>query len=161
MALKSFFGYISEQIGVAPMLCTYIPGNRFRIWGGLQAILSYPWFSSVSLNTSKYSMTTEYLHSCHSCIIFHLIWRYIMFCDITPSSPLKGNQRFGGACRLHLQGLINQEIIQHETCSNQSPWRRRRHISLKNTLTFNRLHGIMSQKIEFFITTGVRTTNPT
>jgi hypothetical protein len=27
-----------------------------------------------------------------------------MFCNITPCSPLKVNQRFGGTCRLHLQG---------------------------------------------------------
>jgi hypothetical protein len=27
-----------------------------------------------------------------------------VFCDITPCSPLKVNQRFGGTCRLHLQG---------------------------------------------------------
>jgi hypothetical protein len=32
---------------------------------------------------------------------------------------------------------------------------------LKRWLTFNSLHGVISQKIEFFITTAVRTSNPT
>jgi hypothetical protein len=37
----------------------------------------------------------------------------------------------------------------------------RRYISPKRRLTFNGLHGIISQKIELLITTAVRTSNPT
>jgi hypothetical protein len=51
------------------------------------------------------------------------------FWDITPSSPLKVNQCFGGTCHLHLQG---QRII-------------------------NGLHSVTSQKTELFISTAVRT----
>jgi hypothetical protein len=62
------------------------------------------------------------------------------FWDITPCSPLKVNQRFGGTCRLHLQGRkIRQSKKQHEACSKQSE-------------TFNGLHSS--------ITTAVRTSNP-
>jgi hypothetical protein len=40
-------------------------------------------------------------------------------------------------------------------------WRRRRHVAPKRRLTFNGLHGVISQKIELFITTAVRTSSPT
>jgi hypothetical protein len=79
-----------------------------------------------------------------------LIW------DITPCGPLKPNRRFGGTCRLHLQGrkiswARNQregrwkaEIFRH--------WRWRQHVPPKCRLTFNRLHGVISQKTDLFIT---------
>jgi hypothetical protein len=50
------------------------------------------------------------------------------------------------ACRWYLAPLIR-------------PWRWRRYVPPKRRLTFNRLHGVISQKTELFITTGVRTTN--
>jgi hypothetical protein len=40
------------------------------------------------------------------------------------------------------------------------PWRWRRHILPKRRLTFSRLHGVISQKIQLFITISVRTANP-
>jgi hypothetical protein len=43
---------------------------------------------------------------------------------------------------------------------NLQPWRWKRHISPKRRLISNRLHGIISQNIETFITTAVRTSNP-
>jgi hypothetical protein len=43
-----------------------------------------------------------------------------VFWDITPCSPLKVNRRFGGTCRLHLQGpRINHARNQHEAGSKQ------------------------------------------
>jgi hypothetical protein len=41
------------------------------------------------------------------------------------------------------------------------PWRWRRYIPPKCRLTFNGLHGVISQKMALFITTAVRTSNPT
>jgi hypothetical protein len=38
-------------------------------------------------------------------------------------------------------------------------WRWRRHVPSKRRLTSNGLHGVISQKVEFFITTAVRTSN--
>jgi hypothetical protein len=44
-----------------------------------------------------------------------------IFWDITPPSPLKINQRFGGTCRLHLQsGKISQERSNLEAGSKQN-----------------------------------------
>jgi hypothetical protein len=53
-----------------------------------------------------------------------------------PYSPLKVNQRFGGTCYLHLQGLkVSQARNQHEAGSKQ--------------------------KIELFMATAMRTPHPT
>jgi hypothetical protein len=41
------------------------------------------------------------------------------------------------------------------------PWRWRRHASPNRRLTFNGLHGVLSQETELFIITAVRTSNPT
>jgi hypothetical protein len=39
-------------------------------------------------------------------------------------------------------------------------WRWRRHVPPKRRLTFNGLHSVISQKVELFITTAVRTSDP-
>jgi hypothetical protein len=39
--------------------------------------------------------------------------------------------------------------------------RKRRQVSPERRLNFNGLHGVISQKIEIFITTAVRTSDPT
>jgi hypothetical protein len=66
--------------------------------------------------------------------------------DITPCSPLKGNRRFGGTCRLHPQGrggstyslILNVEAT----------------FSSEKSLTFNGIRGLISQKMEVFETEG-------
>jgi hypothetical protein len=68
-----------------------------------------------------------------------------VFWDITPFKLLKVNQCFRGTLCLHLQGQrISQTRNQHEAVSKQS-----------------RLDSVIYQKIELFITTVVRTSNPT
>jgi hypothetical protein len=42
-----------------------------------------------------------------------------IFWDITPCSPLKVNRRFGGTCRLHLQGWISQARNHRDAGSKQ------------------------------------------
>jgi hypothetical protein len=93
-----------------------------------------------------------------------------IFCDITPCSSLKVNQCFRGTCRLHLHGRsIIQGRIQSETRSKQGflawhilrPWSWRLHVLSKRLLTLNQLQGVISQKIEHFVTTAVRISNPT
>jgi hypothetical protein len=41
------------------------------------------------------------------------------------------------------------------------PWKWRRYVSLRRRLTPNGLHGLISQNMVLFITTAVRTSNPT
>jgi hypothetical protein len=85
----------------------------------------------------------------------------IIFWDITLLSSLKVNRRFGGIYRLHIQGRgISQAT--NQLCLlpvsnwflvwlNSSPWLWRRHVPPKRRLTFTRLHGIISQKIQVFM----------
>jgi hypothetical protein len=70
-----------------------------------------------------------------------------IFWNITPCSPLKVNQRFGGKCRLHLQGRRISSLL--ATCFMLAftwpillPWRWRRHIPPKCPLTSKGLHGV-------------------
>jgi hypothetical protein len=72
-----------------------------------------------------------------------LFLKSYIFWDITPCSSLKVNHRFRGTCRLQIHGRrISQERNQREAGSKKS---------------FNGPHGVMSQKIERFTTTAVRT----
>jgi hypothetical protein len=62
------------------------------------------------------------------------------FCYITQCSPLKFNRRFGGTCRLHFR--VGEQAEQQI---------RVKHLGSKRRLIFNRLHCVISLKIELFI----------
>jgi hypothetical protein len=92
--------------------------------------------------------------------------------DIKPSSTLKVSRRFRETCRLHFQDRrINQARNQNTyfvsaSCCFlarlilRSPWRWMREVPPKRRIPFNGLHGVISRKIKFFITTAVITSNP-
>jgi hypothetical protein len=67
-----------------------------------------------------------------------------IFWHITPCSS---------ACHLLSRWFLARLILR--------PWRWERYVPPKRLLTFNGLHGVISQKIVLFITTAVRTSNPT
>jgi hypothetical protein len=68
-----------------------------------------------------------------------------VFYDIMPCSLLKISCHFGGTCFLHIQGgRVSQARSQ-----------------MKYAATLNGIGGVVTQKIEFLITTAVRTSNPT
>jgi hypothetical protein len=84
-----------------------------------------------------------------------------IFWDITPCSPLRVNWHFRGTYRLHLQRRKISRARNHRESRWQTkfcflarlifrPWRWRRYAPLKRWLTFNGLHGIVSQKMVFF-----------
>jgi hypothetical protein len=77
------------------------------------------------------------------------------FWDITPCSPLKVNRRFGRAFYLNLHG---QRMSQARNQPEAGSWRERRHFPPKRRLIFNRLDGIISQKIKLFCTAKVKET---
>jgi hypothetical protein len=104
-----------------------------------------------------------------------------IFWNIMTCSALKVNRCFGGVYRLHLQ---DRRIIQIENncesrwqaerdysallpaltlvcCSDYSTLKMEAICSCETSLTFNGLHGVISQKMVFFITATVRTSNPT
>jgi hypothetical protein len=84
-----------------------------------------------------------------------------IFWDRTPCSPLKVNRRFGGTYRLYLQGRrVSRARNQCEISWQAEKFRRwRRYIPPKRRLTFNGLHGVISQKTVHFIITAMRTSN--
>jgi hypothetical protein len=75
----------------------------------------------------------------------HFIPKTSVFWDITPCIPLKVNQRYGGTCGFHLQGRRISQARNHREAGSKQ--------------TFNGLHGVISQKIDLFITTALRTSN--
>jgi hypothetical protein len=93
------------------------------------------------------------------------IYKYksTIFWDITPCSPLKVNRRSQkhvdsifrvcSACHLLLCWVSARLILRS--------LRWRRCVPSKRLLIFNGLHGVIFQKIVPFITTAVRTSNPT
>jgi hypothetical protein len=83
-----------------------------------------------------------------------------IFWDITTCSPLWDNRRFGGTYRLYLQDrhLLSRWFLARLIFR---PWKWRRYISPKRRLTLSGLHGVISKKNVLFITTAVRTSNPT
>jgi hypothetical protein len=55
-------------------------------------------------------------------VLAAVVTKTLIFWDITPCSPLKVNQLFGGTCRLHCKSRkISQARNQHEAGSKQSP----------------------------------------
>jgi hypothetical protein len=97
-------------------------------------------------------------------VLTPMVMKSSIFFDITPCSQLKVNRRFGRTCRPHLQGRrMSQARIQPENSAYHllSLWflawlilrsrRWRRHVPPKCRLTFNGLHGVISQKRELFV----------
>jgi hypothetical protein len=72
-----------------------------------------------------------------------LSMKSIIFWDVMSCTLLSCNRRFGGTYRLHLQGRRNN------FSKNQQ------------VKQLNRLHSVTSQKMILFITTAVKTSNPT
>lgn len=73
--------------------------------------------------------------------------------DITPCSQFKISHHFGGTCCLHLQGQTRKG---YEADSKQSPC-----VPRKRHLISGRLCYVVSEKVELFVITTVRTLNPT
>jgi hypothetical protein len=99
-----------------------------------------------------------------NCSVTMFYLKSITFWDMTPCSPLSFNRRFGGTYRLHLQGRRRYVA----TCFFvgllnlfSRPWRWRRYVSPKRRLKLNGLQGVTSHKMILFITTAVKTSNPT
>jgi hypothetical protein len=93
-------------------------------------------------------------------IILICIWqtdfKSSIFWDITPCSPLKVKWRFGRTLCLRLQ----DRRISRARNQRESRWQADEMLTPKRRLTFNGLHGIISQKTDVFILTAVRISNP-
>jgi hypothetical protein len=120
-------------------------------------------YTSVRTHSKLYSATIVH-HFLEFEVVTAVAMKSYVFCDIAPCSPLKVNRRFGGTFRFHLQGrriswVRNQpeSMWQAEPRSRWflaqiiiRPWIWRRYLPPKRRLTFNGLHGIISQMIALF-----------
>jgi hypothetical protein len=72
-----------------------------------------------------------------------------IFWNMTPCSLLKVNRSFGGTYCFHLQGTSACHLLWSRLLARLilRSWRWRRHVPPKFQLTFNGLHGAISQKI--------------
>jgi hypothetical protein len=111
------------------------------------------------MNTCCFVMTVYYGFSvliCFACLHLKqetiILMKSTTFWDKKPCSLLKVNWCFGGTYHLHLQGWIS--LARCQVKAGGKPL-------LKHQLTLNGLHDVVSQKTAFFITTTVRTSNPT
>jgi hypothetical protein len=108
------------------------------------------------LHVSSYVLVLSYPKELSGLgLIWSTYWKNTMMSsilwDITPRGRLKVNRRFRWTCRLYFRGRrIGQARNQH---GGDVPPKRR--------LNSHGLHGVISQKIELFITTAARTSNPT
>jgi hypothetical protein len=102
----------------------------------------------------------------------YFMLKSIILWDLTPCSPLSFNRRFGGIYRLNLHGRRNSfskpASKQVTRCLPPGllklflkPWSWRRYVPPKRRLKLNGLHAVISQKMILFITTAVKTSNPT
>jgi hypothetical protein len=88
-----------------------------------------------------------------------------IFWGIMPCSPLKVNRRFRGTCHFQLQDRRiskarnhHEAGSKHSSCLAYSSTMKMEPIcSSESSVDFNGLHGVISQKIELFITTALRT----
>jgi hypothetical protein len=96
-------------------------------------------FSSVITLCPKYGITQS-----------SILW------DITPCTPSKIS-RFGVTWRICLLPALRWFLA----WLILRPWRGRPHVTPQRRLTFNGLHGVISQKIDLFMTTAGGTSNPT
>jgi hypothetical protein len=85
-------------------------------------------------------------------VLTAVVMKSSIFWDTTPRSPFKANRSFGGIFRLHFQGrrisLLCLILASHWFLPwiILRPWRWRQHVPPELQLTFNELHGVISQK---------------
>jgi hypothetical protein len=92
-----------------------------------------------------YSDLTKWLGNRHARSMEVLSLKSIIFWDMMPCSLLSCNLP---DCLFLLKLFLR-------------PWRWRWYVAPKRRLQLNRLHGVISQKMILFITTAVKTSNPT
>jgi hypothetical protein len=92
-------------------------------------------------------------------VLTSVVMKSSIFWDITQCSPLKVNHSFGGTRHHHFPSRrISQIRNQHEAGSKLPyylwvmfrPWRWRQHVPLRIWFTFNGLHGVIYQSLEYF-----------
>jgi hypothetical protein len=102
-------------------------------------------------------INARYQNKKQECYPHHRDSQSTIIWDITPCSPLNVNRRLVGTYLLHLQGRRISRVRNKPESRWQAEW----YVPSKRRLTFNGLHGVISENILLFITNAVRTSNPT
>jgi hypothetical protein len=116
-------------------------------------------------DVAQWRWTENFLDSHYEHVRFKL--KNAVFWDVAAPCGFIINRRFGGTCRLHLQGRRNNASEENyrllATVWQFSslplfflPWRWRRHVPPKRRFIINP-HGATSQRMAFFIVTAVKT----
>jgi hypothetical protein len=135
-------GEINEKIFRHAPISLYLVlcyNNPSKIWtSGKSQVGPY-----LTMETSQHNIGFEVLTT--------IVTNNSIFWDITLCSPLKINLRSRGICYLHLQGIMLPTSRWFLAWFILRSWQWRRQIRPKRQLTFNELHGVISQKTEYFI----------
>jgi hypothetical protein len=121
--------------------------NKQSNWLHYHKVLSYLFCNLNIPLTEKFEVLTA------------VVMKSTIFWDITPCSPLKVGRHFGETYCLHLQSRISWAKYQHDSRRQAGwylarlirPWRWTRYVPPRCMLAFNRLHGVIFQKIVLFI----------
>jgi hypothetical protein len=95
--------------------------------------------------------------SCTKKLKTNTIIRDSIFWAISPYSPLKVNRHFGETC---LQSLLATCFTLASGLAYSSTLKMEATYSSETSIDFQDVHGVISQKIDLFLTTAVRTSNP-
>jgi hypothetical protein len=129
-----------------------------------------PQWRSFQLNTFGITFMIPLCLSSHLSELSHSLQKISVLWDITTCNQLNVNRRFGEKHRLRLQDRRISQVRNQKAGSKQIPflarlilqsWRWSWYVPPKRRLNLNGPHGVISLKIECFIITAVRISNPT
>jgi hypothetical protein len=144
-------------VGFEPTNLVFERANTVRALDRPATVIGPFWISERFIRSNSYleDLSRHTLNNyVGSEVLIAVVMKSFIFWDITLCSVLKINHRFGGICRLYLQGRrVNPATNQRETGSMLPwlilrPWRWKQHFSPKRRLNSKRLHGVISQTIE-------------
>jgi hypothetical protein len=85
-----------------------------------------------------------------SVVLTAMLKKSLIFCHITPCSPLKINRCFGRRNRLHHQDFLANYFMLISFCLIFRPCKWKQYAPPKRRLTFNLLRGVIPRKIKLF-----------
>jgi hypothetical protein len=108
-----------------------------------------------------FSMSTEIVDSAEVMFFAHFISVDIYFRDITLCSPLKVNQRFGGAYRLYLRGGRRSQARNHRESGSKQALKMEAIYSSRTSVEFQQTIRLYIPENKTLFNPAVSTSNPT
>jgi hypothetical protein len=131
---------------------TYVPSSCEQDICRICPLNSTPFHSSL---TSKTILET------HSMLLTRRMYKLLVWQSGSSTSvPSQVNRSFSRLCKQRQMLCLMPVSRWFLVWFILRFWRWRLHVSSKRRLTFNGVHGVISQKTEVFMTTAVRTSSP-